>query len=216
MDATPEMMHAVKQADLEKVERLIAAEPALAAARDATGVSLVMMLLYRGANEAAGFVAGHVALDVFEATAMGDAVRLAAIIAATPGAVRAVSADGWTPLHLAEFFGQIESARLLLAHGASVSEYGSNYMRNIPLHAALSGRQNADLVRILIEHGAEVNAKATTNITPLHLAASRGNQILIDLLLANGADKSAGMDDGKRPADLAREHGFPAVADALA
>lgn len=36
-----------------------------------------------------------------------------------------------------------------------------------------SGR--ADIVRILIEHGAEVNAKQKTGLTPLHLAALKGN-----------------------------------------
>jgi ankyrin repeat protein len=215
MAASQEIMDAVGKSDWDAVKQLVTAKPKLASTRDATGVSLVLMLAYRGANEAAAFVAQHAVLDIFDAIAMGDVRRLGEIIAANPNAVHAVSADGWTPLHLAGFFGQVESARVLLEHGASVSAYGSNYMRNMPLHAALAGRQNEALVRLLLEHGAEVNATGATDITPLHLAASRGNKALIELLLAGGADKKSKMENGKTAADLAREHGFPAVAETL-
>jgi ankyrin repeat protein len=215
LDETQEILKAAEQGKWEAVKQLVSDNPKLAAARDATGVSLLMMLAYRGANDAAAFVARHTALDVFEATVMGDCNRLTEILAATPDAVAAVSADGWTPLHLAGFFGRAESAKLLLAHGASVSAYGNNYMRNMPLHAALAGSQDAALVRLLLEHDADVNAKGATNITPLHLAASRGNQALVDMLLAKGADKAAKMDNGMNASDLARDRNFPQVADAL-
>ncbi len=215
MDAEARIMDAVKDGRWDELKQLVGADPALAATRDASGVSLLMMLAYRGQADAATFVAGHLTPDIFEATVLGDTRRLAEIVAATPAAVHAQSSDGWTPLHLAGFVGELESAKLLLAHGASVSAYGDNYMRNMPLHAALAGRQNLDLIRLLLEHGAAVNATGASNITPLHLAASRGNQAAADLLLSLGADRLAKMDNGQTPADLAREHGFPAVADAV-
>jgi uncharacterized protein len=216
MDARAQILAAVSAANWNEVRQRVNASPALAAIRDDAGVSLTMMLAYRGANELASLVASHLAPDVFEATTLGDTARLEQILAATPEAVNSQSADGWTALHLAGFFGQVEAAKLLLAHGASVSAYGNNYMRNLPLHAALSGAQNQALVSLLLEHGANANAAGATGITPLHLAASRGNQALIDLLLAKGADKSSKMDNGQQPADLAREHGHPAMAQALA
>ncbi|MEJ0045334.1 MAG: ankyrin repeat domain-containing protein [Rhodospirillales bacterium] len=213
MAASEKLMDAVKDNQWDTVRQLISAEPALASARGADGVSLLMMLAYRGQTELAALVASHVGPDVFEATVLGDTGRLGRLLADAPEAVHSLSADGWTPLHLAGFFGQVESAKLLLASGANVSACGSNYMRNTPLHAALSGAPNPSLVRPTT--APPVNATAATNITPLHIAASRGNLPAIEMLLAKGADKSAKMDSGQRPADLARERGFPAVADAL-
>jgi ankyrin repeat protein len=215
MDAQTRIMDAVKEAKWDEVRRLVEAEPSLAASRDASGVSLVMMLAYRGQTDLASLLASKVTADIFEATALGEHARLEAILATTPGAVNTQSADGWTPLHLAGFFGRADAAKLLLAHGADISAYCNNSMRNMPLHAALAGAQNVELIRLLVDSGASVKATGATGITPLHLAASRGNQAAIDMLLAKGADKTAKMDNGQRPADLAREHGFPATADAL-
>jgi ankyrin repeat protein len=215
MDAQTRIMDAVKEAKWDEVRRLIGSEPSLAAARDASGVSLVMTLAYYGQTELAALAAAHKATDIFEATALSDLAHLEEILAATPGAVNTQSADGWTALHLAGFFGRPQAAKLLIAHGADFSAYCNNAMRNMPLHAALAGAQNIELIRLLLESGASVKATGATGITPLHLAASRGNQAAIDMLLAKGADKAVKMDNGQRPADLAREHGFPAVADAL-
>ena len=49
------------------------------------------------------------------------------------------SADGWTPLHLAAFFGS-RMRHVLLNTGAKVNERSTNPMQNMPLHAAASGR----------------------------------------------------------------------------
>ncbi|MGH9419068.1 MAG: ankyrin repeat domain-containing protein, partial [Thermoanaerobaculia bacterium] len=41
----------------------------------------------------------------------------------------------------------------------------------------------------------------------LHTAAQLGDEVILDLLLARGADPHAAGDDGKTPADLAAAHG---------
>ena len=84
MDTRAQVLAAVNAANWNEVKRLVSAGPALAATRDDAGVSLTMMLAYRGANELAGFVASHIEPDVFEATTLGDTTRLAQILAATP------------------------------------------------------------------------------------------------------------------------------------
>ena len=90
-------------------------DPALAGARDAEGVSALMRARYRsdrGATQA--LIEAGPDLDLFEAAAFGDLDRLTALL--TGGAdVDAVSADGFTPLHLAAFFGKPEAVTLLLA-----------------------------------------------------------------------------------------------------
>jgi ankyrin repeat protein len=41
----------------------------------------------------------------------------------------------------------------------------------------------------------------------LHTAAGHGNPAIIERLLAAGADRSAANNDGKTPADFARQYG---------
>ena len=72
-----------------------------------------------------------------------------------------------------------------------------------------------DGVRLLVEAGADVNARQHGGYAPLHSAASRGDVALIDLLLDRGADPNAAADDGKRPIDFARERGHAQAAEHL-
>lgn len=114
--------------------------------------------------------------------------------------------DGWTPLHLAAFYGRAEMVEWLLEHAAEVHAVSDNAMANHPLHAALAGERDPAVVAHLITAGADVNARAAGGVTPLHLAAARGDEAMVRLLLEAGA-QSAPMEDGKTPADLARERG---------
>jgi uncharacterized protein len=60
-------------------------------------------------------------LDVFEAAAVGRTERVRELLDGDPTLVGAWSADGFTPLHLAAYFGHVDSVRLLLEHGAKVA-----------------------------------------------------------------------------------------------
>ena len=48
--------------------------------------------------------------------------------------------------------------------------------------------------------------KAIVGYTPLHEAAQNGNAEIARMLPENGADVTAKMDDGKTPAELAKQH----------
>jgi ankyrin repeat protein len=124
--------------------------------------------------------------------------------------------DGWTPLHLAAFRGDAEEVATLIALGASPLARSRNAMANTPLHAAIAGAESDLVVRALIAGGAGAGLPAAQGVTPLHLAASRGNRALCEVLLSHGADPSAAMDDGKRAADIAAERGHADVAAWLA
>ena len=53
-------------------------------------------------------------------------------------------------------------------------------------------RGEAEIGRLLIEHGADVNARGGGHdATPLHAAAACGHRELVDLLLAANADRKA-------------------------
>ena len=59
---------------------------------------------------------------------------------------------------------------------------------------------------VLIARGANVNARAASDFTPLHESAASGRMEFTKLLLENGADVNARTSDGKTPLDYAREH----------
>jgi len=65
---------------------------------------------------------------------------------------------------------------------------------------------------ILIDHGANVNAKAKGDVTPLHIAAQKGNMDLVKILLSHKADAQALDDKGRSPRDRALQWGHPEVA----
>lgn len=209
------LLEAIKARDLDAVTVLLDAEPGLAAARPNDGPTPVLMAAYVGADDLVALLRAHGAvLDVFEAAVVGDAERLGALIAEADR-VNAYSAEGWTPLHLACFFGRIATADLLLDHHADVHAFSTDTtMRNTPLHAAIAGKRDHALITRLLDRGADVNAVAGSGITPLHLAASRGDVPLIDLLLTQGAQRTE-TDDGQTPIDLATEHDHPEAAERL-
>lgn len=71
-----------------------------------------------------------------------------------------------------------------------------------PLHtAAVWGDVNAG--RILLDAGADPNAKGEHGYTPLQEAVSQGKQTFVELLLANGADPKIKNDDGETAFELA-------------
>ncbi|HOJ00912.1 MAG TPA: ankyrin repeat domain-containing protein [Anaerolineaceae bacterium] len=78
-----------------------------------------------------------------------------------------------------------------------------------PLHFAANSR--ADIIRLLIDHGADVNVRDGNGKTPLHCAAVTANLENMRALLENGADVNAADNDDNTPLMLARR-GTPAAA----
>ena len=175
---TDEMFAAIEAGDVDRIRALVAADPALAGARDAEGVSALMRARYRsdrGATQA--LLEAGPDLDVFDAAAFGDLDRLTALLG--DGAdVDAASADGFAPLHLAAFFGKPEAATLLLARGAEIDARGRGWMTGTPLHSAVSNR-HVDVVEILLAAGADPNARQSGGWAPLHGAAHNGDVDLV-------------------------------------
>ena len=200
--------------DFDGLRRLLEADPACAQARDPNGVSLLMHSLYRRRRDLAEFIAGHKAtLDIFEATSLGRLDRLREL-ACDSAAINSRSADGFTALHFACFFGQPESARLLIEYGAAVDAVADNPMAVMPLHSAASAR-NLEAARLLLEHGAPVNARQQGGWVPIHAAAQNGDRAMVELLLKHHADPKLANDEGKTPAMVAREKGHKEIAALL-
>jgi ankyrin repeat protein len=219
MTRRDDFLAAVTAGDTAEIERLLAEDPSLAEARDDQGVSAVLLAAYHGQAAARDLLAGRKStLDVFEAAALGDCGRLTTLLAADPGAARAVSPDGFPVVALAAFFGRLAAVELLLAVGADPNVAAANEMRVTALHAAVAQRDpvvSLALVRLLLAHNARVNVAQRGGWTPLHATAAHGPAEQVRLLLAHGADASATTDDGKTALDLAEAAGRAETAAVL-
>ena len=152
--------------------------------------------------------------DIAAAAGTGDAERIREILQRDASAVNLPNTDGWTPLHLAAFYGHREAATVLLDHGADAAAVSTNGMANQPLHAAAAGR-HLELVELLLAHGADPNARQHGGWTPLQAAARHGDAAMARVLLAHGADVEALSDDGRNAIDLARAAGHGEVVELL-
>lgn len=113
--------------------------------------------------------------------------------------------------------GDLEGVREALEEGADVNssiggitEYeGSNKYSfeegdKTPLHWAVNEESNYQIVELLIEKGANVNAvHSEFELTPLHEAVMFGHYDVAELLINNGADVNAEDKEGETPFDSA-------------
>jgi uncharacterized protein len=181
-------------------------DPDLAGTRNADGLSPVLYALYNGKSELVEpLLDANPPLDVFDAAAVGRTRGLEELLDGEPGLVTSWSKDGFTPLHLAAFFGEEEAVKILLERGADVSVVSRNPKIVVtPLHSAAAG-SHPGVVKLLLEAGADVNAAQDRGFTPLHSAANNDDRESAEALLAAGADPTLTTDDGKTAADLAGE-----------
>jgi uncharacterized protein len=210
-----EFLDAIRGGDATRAASMLEADPSLAAARDANGVSAILWAAYSGHRELAQAIgARRDDLDLFEATAIGAADRVKALLAGDPGLVRSYSPDGWTPLHLASFFGYPEVVQLLLGAGAPLEARSRNTLANTALNAAAAANR-IEVARLLLERGADPNSRQHNAISPLHSAAFNGNLDMVKLLLEHHADPGAITEENRTAAGMAEEKGHEEIATLL-
>lgn len=201
--------------DTAAVRALLTEQPWLAAERDDEGVSPLLRARYRMDKGMIAAVRPHVErLNVFEAATFGDLDRLTELLAEDPELVDTISGDGFTPLHLAAFFGLSDAVRLLLARGTLVDRNGTGWMTGTALHAGASGG-HASVVRLLLGAGADPNNRQQHGYTPLHSAAANGDLESVELLLDAGADPAAANDEGETALILAEKQDDLVIVERL-
>jgi ankyrin repeat protein len=216
MPTQQQLFAAIGAGQTDTLLGLLSADPSLVDARNKSGLSAVLYATYIGMNEIAKTLIDRGArLDIFEAAATGTQERLEQLLLNDPAKLNSFSPDGWTPLHLAVFFGRVNITHVLLSEGADLNAVSRTQERVTPLHSALANPHNTALAQVLIDAGADINTAQLQGYTPLHYAAANGLETIARRLLERGADRSVRDKTGKTASDLAREKGHLALADLL-
>lgn len=204
MSTQTEILEAVKNGEISKVKSLLAAEPELIHAQTDNKVSLVLLATYqRNARLMEALLANtSYAFNLFEAAALGVTERVQELLNNDPSLLNSASPDGYSPLGLASFFGQMETVKFLVEKGADINQSSTNGWQVSPLHSAVAAR-SLDIVTYLLENGAEVNALQQHGFTPLHAAAQNGDADMIKLLLEHQADINATTASGETAMEIA-------------
>jgi len=215
MSKVQEFFNAVRAGDSAAVSALLAADPSLGAARNEQGQSALLFAVYNGRNEIRDLLlARGVPLDLFDAAAAGQLVRVKELVEKDPASANSFSPDGFPVFALAAVFNQRAVAEYLLSRGADVNSISRNPAGYTALTGAVAfGHQ--DVVSWLLSHGANVHHRYGPGYTLLHEAASSGRLEMVRVLLDAGADPAARTNDGKTPLSFAEERGHAEVAALL-
>jgi ankyrin repeat protein len=135
-----------------------------------------------------------------------------------PGLKAGLPIDGFdtldqTPLIAAVSQNQVECVKELVARGANVDL--ADHAGWTPLiHAAYFGSGN-EILALLLDHGAKVNAQNTRGLTALYLASAAGHEPQVQLLLAHGADPAIASASGYTPVRVAQLRGLSRIVAML-
>jgi len=204
----PDLIAAIKAGDAAAVEALLARDPELADSSE-DGIPAVRIALYhRQPAVLQALLAAQPALDGLDHAALGWAEDLRRDVAADAELPRRRSADGFTALHYACFFGGPAATAVLLEAGADPEAQNPSGVR--PLHSAAAAR-DTESARLLLDAGADSDAVQAGGFTALHAAAQHDDAALAALLLQNGADPARRNDKGADAEGIARASASVAV-----
>lgn len=118
-----------------------------------------------------------------------------------------------SPLMMAALKGYSEAVRALLAKGADVNKTGWT-----ALHYAASGStpRQTEIIALLLEEHAYIDAESPNGTTPLMMAAQYGSLDAVRLLLEQGADPTLKNQLGLTAADFALRVSRDAAAELIA
>jgi ankyrin repeat protein len=138
----------------------------------------------------------------------GEVARLLVEGGADPN----IATPAFTPLGAAAMVGDQLLAEALLAHGANIDDTSTG---ESALHAAIAER-HGELAALIIDKGANVNARNMSLFTPLHfLAVNLRDRKLAELLIRHGADVNAKDQAGHTALEAATRARNDEVADVL-
>jgi hypothetical protein len=149
----------------------------------------------------------------------GEHYQIAKILSDNGAHANVKGLQGASPLHSAACLGYLRMVQVLLEFKADVNF--PNLRGETPLHyvskRVWAEREQLldDVVRILLEHGEDINVRSDDRSTPLHLAARWGRPEVVLVLLKHGASIDAEDAEGRTPLRVALWKGYSDVANLL-
>ncbi|KAL0257599.1 Ankyrin repeat domain-containing protein 16 [Diplodia seriata] len=165
-----------------------------------------LVRLLRDANADVEAQALHLLRPLHDAARTGCPAVVEALLAASAD-VEATTDDGSTPLHLAVAATNDAAATVAALLAARANVAASTAKNEQPLHLALR-RGSVAVAALLLQHGADANARLRDGTVPLiqacsSTAAAQDTLSTVEILLAHGADPSATNCPGVSPLSAA-------------
>ena len=125
----------------------------------------------------------------------------------------ACTENGYEGLVQATKKGDIETVKRLLDSGASANTVDNKHHASLLMWAAHEG--HTDMIELLIESGADINANAPNGETALWFAAQKGQLEALKMLVHYNADINVTGWEGATALEVARKNGHQKIVDYL-
>lgn len=205
----------IETSNFQDLDLLLSKDPQLVDKKTSQDISPLLLACYYRKPEIIKVILKHITMiTIHEACAIGLKEHVQMMIDHKKEIVNELSTHGFTPLGIAAHFEHEDIVHLLLTHNADPNISSQNGFNVYPLHAS-SSVNNANISKILLEFGAEVDVIQQGKMTPLHFAAQHGNIDLIILLLEKGANIYTTTSAGDTASSIASAKGYHELASIL-
>ncbi|XP_042903388.1 alpha-latrotoxin-Lp1a-like [Parasteatoda tepidariorum] len=169
-----------KKADIEKGSS--ASDPPLCSAVYAGHLNIVKYLIEKDASAKGICNAGFLNRAIQAKVDSETRVEIIKLLAMNGVDINLRDESGQLPLHQAIFLNDLSAVKYFIEElGISVNEPTSDVFRSTPLHLAVH-YELYNIVKYLVERGANLNARNLKNQTPYDLAVNLSSKLIIDYL----------------------------------